>query len=50
MYPLPPLRDDDTMAAMFIEKVQTLDDPHVEPTADVLRNLLHDMTTVLEPL
>jgi hypothetical protein len=50
MYPLPPLRDNDAMSLMFVEKVKSLDDPHVEAAANVLGNLLDDMSTVLEPL
>jgi len=50
MYPLPPLRENDTMAFMFVEEVQRLDDPRVEPAADVLGDLLDDVTTILEPL
>lgn len=47
---LPPLGDDDAVALVFIEEIQTLDDPQIEPAADVFGDLLNDVTPVLEPL
>jgi hypothetical protein len=44
-----PLGENDTVRIVLIEKVEALDDPRVEAAADVLRNLLDDVTPVLEP-
>ena len=42
-----PLGEDDAVAVVLVEEIQTVDDPRVEAAADVLGNFLDDVPAVL---